>query len=454
MISTTACQRPISTPSGLNRICSKAGAAVLWAALLLLPAAAQSNEALPTTGQHYMASLSESSWYWERHANACHLMHAIPGFGLAVFTRAADGAVALRVYTGNPPAEAHTVDLWSAPRDWDASAVRRIGSVEGTPGPETFRFGPDMAVQVLRELERGAYPTLSFDDWHAPGNTLAVSLSNAGFRPKYRAFMRCQPSEDAQPVTSRRDERQSHDASNALTVLDGNAPDEIPEATDGVVSVTTRQIPPDATTITLESDNGLPPSPPSRLLARHGQAVIPADLLEAEREAEQQRQQEREGARRAAEAEARRAQAEEEARAAGSNDEGSGTDENGGNGDQDGVYEPAADVPDVVYFVSGDTGLTRTEQDRINAFVDALGEDSQATITVTGHTGSSAPEAYNEGLGRERANAVREYLVDRGIAENRIVVATAGSSNPAAEDDSPFEQAANRRARLHAGERD
>ncbi|SEO51055.1 OmpA family protein [Aquisalimonas asiatica] len=432
---------------------SKACSAVFLAGLLLLPVAAQSDGVLPNPEQHYMASLNESSWYWERHADACHLMHAIPGFGLAVFSRASDGAVALRIYTGNPPEESRTVDLWSAPRDWDAAAVRRIGSVEGAPGPETFRFGSTMAVQVLRELERGAYPTLSFDDWHAPESTLAVSLSNAGFRPKYRAFMRCRPNEDTQrPASGRDGTPDGGEAPDALTVLDSNPADAADEAPGELVSVTTRQTAPEPTTITLESDNGLPASPPSRLLARHGQAVIPAELLEAEREARREQERERERARRAAEEEERRAQAEAEAEARA--EEAGNGDDNGENGDAEMVYEPDADVPDVVYFVSGDTGLTRTEQSRINEFVESLGDDSEATITITGHTGSAAPEAYNEALGRERASAVRDYLVDQGIAENRIVVATAGSRNPAAEDDSPFEQAANRRARLHAGERD
>lgn len=433
----------------------KSGTALLWTGLLLLPAAlhlpmagAQSDNGLPAPEQHYMASINESGWYWERHADACHLMHAIPGFGLAVFSRAADGAVALRVYTGNPPAESRTVDLWSAPRDWDASGFNRIGSVEGAPGPETFRFGSDMAVRVLRELERGAFPTLSFDDWHAPDTTLAVSLSNAGFRPKYRAFMRCRPSQETQQAGP----NTTSETSEALTVIDQNPAGDAPAATGELVTVSTRQTLPEETTITIESDNGLPASPPSRLLARHGQAIIPAELIEAEYQAELEQQRERERAQRAAEEEERRAEAEAQAEAENGDRNGNGDTEE--DAPTDAVHEMDSDIPDVVHFVAGDTGLTRTEMDRINEFLDAMDEDSEATITITGHTGSTAPEAYNEELGRDRANSVREFLMEQGIAENRIVVATAGSRNRVSEDDSPLEQAANRRARLHVGERD
>jgi outer membrane protein OmpA-like peptidoglycan-associated protein len=51
-------------------------------------------------------------------------------------------------------------------------------------------------------------------------------------------------------------------------------------------------------------------------------------------------------------------------------------------------------------------------------------------ITVTGHADRIGPAPYNEQLAQRRAQAVKDYLVSRGIAAERIQTASDGSSEP------------------------
>lgn len=51
-------------------------------------------------------------------------------------------------------------------------------------------------------------------------------------------------------------------------------------------------------------------------------------------------------------------------------------------------------------------------------------------LTVTGYTDRIGPESYNIGLSERRAQAVRDYLVSRGIAADLIQTAGMGAANP------------------------
>lgn len=109
---------------------------------------------------------------------------------------------------------------------------------------------------------------------------------------------------------------------------------------------------------------------------------------------------------------------------------------------EDGVADPAR-----VYFVHDDTGLTRRERDRLQAFVEAMDEDA-GEVTITGHTDNTGSADYNRALGRQRAKAVRTYLEDAGVASDRIAIETAGEERPEADNDSDYGRAVNRRARV------
>ena len=66
-------------------------------------------------------------------------------------------------------------------------------------------------------------------------------------------------------------------------------------------------------------------------------------------------------------------------------------------------------------------------------------------IEIQGHTDSVGPEAYNMGLSVRRANAVKKYLVDHGIAASRMKTKGFGESDPARSNDTEEGRAFNRR---------
>jgi OOP family OmpA-OmpF porin len=70
------------------------------------------------------------------------------------------------------------------------------------------------------------------------------------------------------------------------------------------------------------------------------------------------------------------------------------------------------------------------------------------TLIATGHTDSIGTEAYNLKLSQRRANAVKTYLVSKGIDANRIYVEGKGESSPVASNKTSEGRAKNRRVEI------
>ena len=70
------------------------------------------------------------------------------------------------------------------------------------------------------------------------------------------------------------------------------------------------------------------------------------------------------------------------------------------------------------------------------------------TLISTGYTDSIGTDAYNMGLSLRRANAVKAYLVSKGIDANRIVVEGRGERNPVATNKTAAGRAKNRRVEI------
>ena len=68
-----------------------------------------------------------------------------------------------------------------------------------------------------------------------------------------------------------------------------------------------------------------------------------------------------------------------------------------------------------------------------------------AAIDITGHTDSSGDERWNVRLSLARAEAVADYLVQQGIAAERLIATGAGSSSPIADNATRYGRGLNRR---------
>ena len=90
----------------------------------------------------------------------------------------------------------------------------------------------------------------------------------------------------------------------------------------------------------------------------------------------------------------------------------------------------------------------RLDNERINAYLDILAErlnNSNETISVTGHTDWNGDHASNRKLGLYRAQGIRDLLVQRGVDRKRIKVVTKGESFPIATNTTEVGRQKNRR---------
>ncbi len=80
--------------------------------------------------------------------------------------------------------------------------------------------------------------------------------------------------------------------------------------------------------------------------------------------------------------------------------------------------------------------------------VTKLQAQGDVRVTIEGHTDSVGTVEYNLALGERRANSVRDYLVQRGIMNMRLMTVSYGEERPIADNATAQGRAMNRRAHL------
>jgi outer membrane protein OmpA-like peptidoglycan-associated protein len=83
------------------------------------------------------------------------------------------------------------------------------------------------------------------------------------------------------------------------------------------------------------------------------------------------------------------------------------------------------------------------------AFVEKLKNDNRNVyLEIQGHTDSAGPDSLNRRLGEERAEAVRLFLNQHGVALNRMSTISYGEKDPMASNKTRSGRAQNRRVVL------
>ncbi|MGD9176202.1 MAG: OmpA family protein, partial [Desulfobacterales bacterium] len=132
--------------------------------------------------------------------------------------------------------------------------------------------------------------------------------------------------------------------------------------------------------------------------------------------------------------------------------------------DGDGVYDDADQCPDtpkgatvdkrgcwVLIGVTFDTSKWEIKPryyPRLNSVVTILQNNSDLRLEIEGHTDNRGSADYNQRLSENRAKAVMDYLVARGIASNRLSARGYGFERPAASNATAAGRAQNRRVEL------
>jgi hypothetical protein len=102
-------------------------------------------------------------------------------------------------------------------------------------------------------------------------------------------------------------------------------------------------------------------------------------------------------------------------------------------------------TPKSVFFDS-DKSVLRTEaQTILRNLADSARKMPQISLRLQGHTDADGSDSYNQNLSERRTDVVRQYLINQGIAADKIRIAALGESQPIAENSSVDGKQRNRR---------
>ena len=104
---------------------------------------------------------------------------------------------------------------------------------------------------------------------------------------------------------------------------------------------------------------------------------------------------------------------------------------------------------DGVKFKTAKYKLTDEDQQRLMEFADKLKTDNKNVyLEIQGHTDATGGPDYNMKLGEERADTVRLFLNEHGVALNRMNTISYGQTAPVASNKTKDGRAQNRRVQI------
>lgn len=107
-------------------------------------------------------------------------------------------------------------------------------------------------------------------------------------------------------------------------------------------------------------------------------------------------------------------------------------------------------IKDKVQFELGSDKLLEVSFPLLDEVAQVMKDNAQiAIIQIEGHTDSTGGAARNRELSKLRAESVRQYLIDKGVAKGRMTAKGFGPDNPIADNVSPEGREANRRVEFN-----
>ena len=97
-------------------------------------------------------------------------------------------------------------------------------------------------------------------------------------------------------------------------------------------------------------------------------------------------------------------------------------------GEREVVEQPKATFP-VVYFAFNSIGIKQSELSKLKGILRTLKENPKMKVTVTGWCDTKGSVAVNKRISRQRAEAVKTWLVKNGIEASRITAIGNGSDD-------------------------
>ncbi len=98
-----------------------------------------------------------------------------------------------------------------------------------------------------------------------------------------------------------------------------------------------------------------------------------------------------------------------------------------------------------INFESGSAALTPDSHPVLDQVIASLNSYPEVKLEIRGHTDSQGPAAFNQSLSKKRAESVRQYLVNGGIAADRITAIGVGEEEPISSNSTAEGRSQNRR---------
>ena len=111
------------------------------------------------------------------------------------------------------------------------------------------------------------------------------------------------------------------------------------------------------------------------------------------------------------------------------------------------------EIPADVSFDTGRSDIKSNFRPILERFAQTLQDNPAATVSIVGHTDSTGGANINDPLSVDRAARTRDYLAQRGISPNRVMIDGRGEREPIASNDSDSGRARNRRVEISVSER-
>lgn len=96
--------------------------------------------------------------------------------------------------------------------------------------------------------------------------------------------------------------------------------------------------------------------------------------------------------------------------------------------------------------------ITASSRPTLDKLADSLNAQTDFNVEIAGHTDSSGSAEYNESLSDKRANSVRKYLIEKGVAAERLTSRGYGEVDPVASNETAAGRAMNRRVEFRVSE--
>lgn len=144
--------------------------------------------------KQYVATPQQSTWQMVANTPLeCRLVHPIPNYGDAVFSSYASKKINLdfELKMKRPMGQTRDVSLVSMPPVWrPGEGADRITNIRFFQQFDGY-VGGQTAWNILGELEKGRYPTFSYQEWRSRDQRIEVALSSVLFQRSYNAFSDC-----------------------------------------------------------------------------------------------------------------------------------------------------------------------------------------------------------------------------------------------------------------------